>query len=369
MGIPNMGAPKGNNLQDNKTMSIDEINFIINNENEHPHIREQMKKARDTLFPDYIPDLEENKEEVSIDTKPKARKINEVNKLVTEPNKRTRQKKEVNLSNLSLQTIDSNSFDNIIRNRMESIPEKEVLLLSDSTSISIRGMTVREYKALVKQYGSFLDDLRNNPDEVNVSEFCLFDTLDCIINNCVLSKDFDVYSLMLYDWIYILLNIRLISKGIKTEFGLSCKNPDCDARGNIIKNFVDDIIKKLYKSKDKFVKESLGEIKYGEHSLLINTLTRGDLKAIQGNKLKNDDAEDALSIKIMVQGDNAIVLTPEQRMTIFETLEYGDLLKLEKLNKENRLEIFKCFGEFKCKFCKEVQYASLADFILFFYDI
>lgn len=388
MSIPNQGQPTA--MQNENTLTLEQMNKLINNPKEHPQIRSQMEALRNELYPDYIEEtqivepkrtVEDDIEEVKKTTKKKRQtkktdkknNIGEINKL-SNINEKREEKVEIQIK--KYKALDSINFENIINERLTGIPSKEIFLLSDDTPIHIRSMTVKEYKILAKRYSIFIDALDNlSPLELELEELELNNTLDSIIQNCVLESDFNVMNLTIYDWIYVLLWIRLISKGVDVNFGIYCKNEDCRDKGMfIIKREINEIINYLEENKSKFVKEHLSVINFDGINLTVNPLNRGDYRFIEIYKKKEpeistNDLEYALSLKSIIQGDEAGVLNHEQRIQLFNILDYNSYIKISNEYIDYKRDLFKSFGEFKCDQCGEEYTLRFSDFIRFFYDI
>ena len=96
------------------------------------------------------------------------------------------------------------------------VPTQNINLPSDKKEILIRPFLVKEEKILLTALAS------QDPVEV-------VNATRQVVNNCVLTKDFDIDSVPIYDLEYLLLRLRIISVGEKLKLRfLPLENSTCE---------------------------------------------------------------------------------------------------------------------------------------------
>ena len=367
-GQPMAANPNFN--QQTQTLTLEQIDAMINNPNEHPHIRTQMIELKAKLYPESveveeIPDKPKTtKKTAKKETKKPAKKVDDMVEKKVET-------KEVDVTNLEYRKVDPSIFSNMIQNKKMGLYNKEISLLSDGTVIHLRSMTVQEYKTLSKRYSIFENAINKGMDDkdIAIEEMELINTLDVILSNCI-TDEYSVHNMLVYDWIYALLWLRTISKGTEPRFIIRCPNTEC---GATIKRDIGSIIDDMEKNKDKFVKNPIGMVDFDDMRVMVSPLIRFDYNEIT-NKIRSGqstyyDAELEMSVKAYVKDGQAFVLDPPQRSELYNILDLDALKKTEELYMNHKRDIFSSLGIFKCKECGKEVRSSVADFILFCYDI
>lgn len=379
INIPDAGQPNAMNTG-NAVATPEYLDAIINNPNENPSIRENASITKQRLFPE----LTTKAVPIVIDDTPSE----ELHPVLDQATINPVSKKQMT-DQLKTKHVTPEDFDSFLNQFTSRIYTDEVKLLSSEENIvQLRSMTVEEYKFLTKQYEISIDkkinikvDDPNYTALVNDIEFSIVNGIDTVLRNCITSNH-SVEDLIIYDWIYLLLYTRLMSRGEESRFKID-KVVDTIVDGKkttkevseYIDVNLDELLKRMYERRNEFIKNPVKIIDIGNGiSLYIMTPTRSDMIYVQQMCLRNpetsyDIAQAAVSVKAYIKDGVANIMTPDQRVKIMDTLLYDDLNEILSVCKENQNAFFDIINEFIRETNGGAKGLVISDFILFFYDL
>lgn len=392
----------------NAQLTPDYLDTIINNPNEHPQIKKQAEQLKKNLFPttaanikvptkiakppkkalkelteaDFISEEPIKVEDVSVEEEKNEDMIEEPNIPIVIPQATKEEKPKVVkpiAKSMEIKMADPKEFDSFISDFKNNLFNDEFILPSSpDTKIQLRSMTVAEYKFLSKQFEVYQRSLesinRDNPEasrETDIRESILTNAIDNVLQRCI-TNDIRVFDLTLFDWVYIILAVRAISRGTEENLRVHCNNPKC---GKDIKLGVLTLLKKIEENKDKFIVNPVGMVQVKEgFGLYLGLPTRSDL--IQGQRIFLADPDMSLGfiniamyIKAYINEQNiANLLNPDQRVALMDVLPYDVIKQVKTLVNANFKAFYDCLGEIKCAECGRSIEIDVSDFILFFYD-
>jgi len=371
-GLPGQGQPAAF-VSNNNNLTLEHLNSIINNSNEHPQIRKSAEETKMKLFgksenesTQISKEIVKNIEENIIEDKPISKPIENVPIM----------KKSTNKKIEKTQHIDDQSFNNFIQNFSAEIYSDEVALLSyDNHITQLRSMTVEEYKFLSKQLEIF--ESRNEILDKNaidytyqsrLLEFSLTNALDVILKRCI-TNNYEIENLTIHDWVYLLVYLRLLSRGEEAKFKINV-----DKTLSYIDINISDMLDEIKSHKDEFCKNPMDYLSIDDDlDIYLMVPTRGDILYIQEECSKDPDASFkmlslAMCIKAFVKDGVANVMTPSQRIQFFNSLSYDQLRNIKKSYEKNNKAFFNIINMFIHKYNANAQGLNISDFILFFYD-
>jgi len=397
--IPQGPIIKPHMEQTNAQLTPEYLDSIINNPNEHPHIKKQAEQMKNNLFKLEKEEKQIKKIKKQSQSKPKSKELNEEDFIseVKKENHKTDIVEENSISEsdftikiedqpkqvsqvpkLQIQQAASQNFDSFLSEFKNNLFNDEFALLSSpEVKLQLRSMTVGEYKFLSKQneiYRRSLENVdENNLDisrEVDIRESILTNAIDNVLQRCV-TNNIRIYDLTLFDWIYISLALRAISRGTESNLRVRCSDKKCNGE---IKIGVSELLEKLDENKESFTKNPIAIIPIKEDiSVYLSLPKRGDL--VEAQKIFLGDNESSLSfvntsmyIRAYIKNNTAYLLEPQQRYSLFNVLDYEEIKKIQNVVNENISSFYRCFSELKCSNCKKTVEVDISDFILFFYD-
>lgn len=401
---PLSGMPQGFS-QSVRELTPESLDAIINDENQHPELRRNAKVTKDRLFPsepkkvakpkklktvDEVPAKEVEVEPVPTRT-PKQKKPEKIgtytpptNELLpTPPKKKTIKKKllskpkpEPRIEQSELEPVlpTEEQFTSFLGGMQKELYQESIPLLSDpSIIVQLRSMSVEEYKFMTKHLEVFENTLEQklDPHEEDCKELALTNALDTVLQRCIVNQ-LPVGELTNYDWIYLLLALRCVSRPTDSYFRVREKG---DQQGKRIKIDILEILERLKQNSEKFCSIPTEEIEIeGRGTLLVMPLTRNDMNYITevmyaDKTTSKTILEYGMSLKAFVQGDKAYMMNPEQRLQLFSTLDYETLKKVRKANITCADSFYKVINDYFNEVMEsEVEEVVISDFILFFYD-
>lgn len=259
----------------------------------------------------------------------------------------------------------SNALD-LFRQAKQEVPDIKFTIPSTGEDIFLRPFTTREQKAILKAI--------EKEDQVLINE-----AFDQLIINCVVSKGFNIDSLLTKDRDAILIELR--KESVKDDFNFHWKCSHCD---HINKDTMslDKLKFKKLKDKDLLSKEIELNDRTGlklNLSLPSRKFEKMLYKHVMKDNKKDISAVDVLNTTLAVSIDSLLVLDEEtneykrteisftDRINILEEVCIDDKKKIEKF-----LEGIEAYGydmnigNRVCKECKESSPVELewSDFFL-----
>jgi hypothetical protein len=288
-----------------------------------------------------------------------------------------------NNQNLTIKTLNEENFSSIIKNFKNNLFNDEFSLLSNpATRIQLRSMTVGEYKFLTKQFEIYEKSIEsiekenqkqineNYDRDIDIRESILTNAIDTVLQRCI-TNNIKFSDLTLFDWIYSIIALKIVSRGSDENLKIFCSNKSCR---NPIMIGVMNAINNLRETKDKFMVNPIDIIPIKDDiSLYLSVPTRGDF--IEAQKIFLSDSESTLGfvnsamfVRAYIQNNCAYILSPNQRFDLINILPYEILKKIKEAVNLNVGTFYKCFSEIKCDKCNQTTEVDLSDFIMFFYD-
>lgn len=378
--IPGTGQPAAMN-QTTREINPAYLDSMINNPNEHPEVRKNAFEMKRRLFPELVEvpvEVEEDVPEVEEKPKPKPKKKSKSKKKTV---KKDPPKKVENPITES-KHIPPVEFAQFLQQFSSEIYSDEVHLLSSSEHVvQLRSMTVEEYKYLSKQlevFDSRIEDLDKSDVEyrqqVKDLEFSLTNALDVVLRRCIVN-DFAVENLSVYDWIYLLVYIRLLSRGEEANFRITVKDMKTkESKTEYIDINLSELLDCIKNNSETFSQNPIDCIDVGEGvSLYLMTPTRGDMLYVQQQCLRNPEASMsimsiAMCVKAFVKDGVANIMSPDQRVQLVNSLSYDHLREITEAYEENRRGFFDVINGWIREHNEGAEDFEVSDFILFFYD-
>lgn len=416
---PNSGVPNSINQQpltppqsSFKTTSPEDILETALDESINPIIRNQAYELLEKKFPEYAEkakaaqlsqfskfnkggrpeDMIANeiarqqegesvaKEEKPVE-KPKKKK-EEKKKVKPEVKVETSKKIDLGVNIKTQESMDSNMFDTMLsaynKKSSEFFDTDISLPCKPSQIIRLRSMRVDEYKYLARvleTFESFVQNIDEDSEDavrgLESRENALNQALDVVLERCMIT-DYPIQNLTMWDWLYSLLCLRMVSRGNKSNMSFRCKDIDCNSWVKIEINSVLENIEKFSNEAD------IDPITYvdleEDKKLYISIPTRGDIDFVSRLFEEDEDASMkiltiAMSIKAVIIDDTAYVLDPIQRLRLFQAI--GDYDKIQEINKiYNNVNnsFFESACKLKCEKCGKESGVNLGDFIWSMYD-
>jgi len=374
---PTAGMPSGmsNGI---KELTPEMLDAIINDESQHPELRRGAKQTKERLFPQLCqprkvvkPKAIQTVEEVVEPPKPKTPKKKAPNK--KKPRVKIVQDEPVEETpTLEAKPTSNEIFDSLVSSIQKDLYQEEIALLSDpSITVRLKSMSLEEYKFLTKQLEIFERDIENIIDarEIELREISLTNTLDTILQRCI-TNEVNVLDITVYDWIYLLLALRCISRPSESYFSVKQGKEKKRVKIDVI-----EILNRLRTRREEFCESPLGTVDISDDTYaLIMPPTRGDMhfisKAIQGDP-NASSAFLLLSciVKAFVKDGKAYLMTPEQRDTLVSTcIDYDSVKEVGRIHKTNEQKFYNIINEYFQEEFGEVEAIEVSDFILFCYD-
>jgi len=362
--IPGQGMPTAMNSSTGQ-LTPEQLDSIINNTNEHPEVRKQAVSMKANLFPE---------PEIVVEApKPKVTKKKKVTKVV--------KKETPNINNIIEQKqINDIEFGQFLQTFSTDIYADEIRLISNEDNVvNLRSLTVEEYKFLSKQLELF--ESRNSildktaPDylyHVRMLEFSLTNALDVVLRKCI-TNDYPIENLTIYDWIYLLVYMRLISRGEEASFKITSGDGE-----NTTKEYIDinisEMLDSIRKRRKEFIMNPMEYVEIEDGlGLYLMIPTRGDVLFTQDEQTRNPEASAnfislAMCVKAYVKDGVANIMSPHQRVQLLNSLSYEHLQKITEAYKKNSDSFFNVINEFIRMENPSAEGFTISDFILFFYD-
>jgi hypothetical protein len=381
---PESGIPTAMNNA-TKNLTPEYLDAMINNPEEHPEIRAQAKRTKDAYFG--------GEEEESIVEEPIESAIEEVieeqpiEEVKVVRKKKSKKKKSrtpkkikdtlspsikdvgIDFNKIKTNMVNGKDFSKFINAVTGELYTQKISLLSDDTvELGLKSMTVGEYKFLAKSLELFF---ASYPDITPSAEKNLTYALDTILSRCIIG-DFDIYDLSIYDWIYVLIYLRGVSRGNTCRFNMSVK--DDPKKTEQVDIDLYDLLDHLEENKSNFVKVPIHIEDLDNMQLVMFTLTRGDVKFAEEYCFANKDASLplinlAMSIKGIISDDKMNVLSPEQRIDFFSHLNYDVMQSLSSAYSMSDAAFKQTINNYFDEYYTGYEALKVSDFILSFYDI
>ncbi len=371
-------------------ISVEYLNAMINNPKEHPQLREQAQAMKAKLFPESIPNDDATNLKTVIETpKPvKEVKVKKKPKIKTKKSKPREKKPQlipISTESSTPQDIPSQmaspeDFASVMQNFKQDLYSDSVYVPSmPEQGIKLKSLTVEEYKFLTKQLEMFESnvsilnddvDIMDRKRKIHIAQLSLNSALDVLLKRCV-SNDFNVDVLTIYDWVFLLLQLRLVSRGEEGKFKLTSK----DNTSQYIEFNISDLLEYVFDHKEEYTQNIIDyvEIPNKDISLCLMPINRGEYAYIQKRYINDPEASistmsAALSCKAYVKDGKANVMSLEQRIELVNTLSYDTINEVLDKYDQNNERFFALINEF-IKDCNEdAEDIDISDFILFFYD-
>lgn len=388
--------------QTNAQLTPEYLDAIINNPNEHSQVRKQALEMKNHLFrtpapkaapvapkAPPAPTVNITEQDFMIDpptiinqNKPQSIQepinmpiVQEVIKKQEPPIPLTQ---SVVKQQLEIKTTDDRELESLINNFRNNLFNDEFILpTATDAKIQLRSMTVNEYKFLAKQFEIYQKSLtsldQNNPEisrEIDLRETILTNAIDIVLQRCI-TNNIKVYDLTFYDWVFSILALKAVSRGTDENLRVSCQNKDCR---NEIKIGVSNVIKNIVNNKAVFLANPIAIVPLDNSiSLYLSVPLRGDFFEAQKIFLNDKDSNlsfinNAMYIRAYIKDNVAHLLTPEQRFSMFNVLQYDSIKEIQKAINNNLTSFYGCFGNITCDKCGKITELDISDFILFFYD-
>jgi hypothetical protein len=394
--VPGTGQPAAMN-QTNREIDPAYLDAMINNPNEHPEIRKNAMEMKKRLFPDMV-DIPKQENEPVQETPPEPKPESKPKKKVSKKKKSAAKKvqKEDPPSNPITETKQVNAveFGQFLSNFSSQVYSDEVhLLSSDEHVIQLKSMTVEEYKYLSKQLeifeGRSRDLDKDDEDYLHKAqelEFALTNALDVVLRRCIVNN-FPIENLTIYDWVYLLVYTRLMSRGEEANFKVTIEDPEPKPKKKVSKKkkgdekkveYIDinlsELLDHLRANRNLFIQNPIGYVDVDENvGLYLMMPTRGDMLYVQQECLRNPNASlsilsIAMCVKAYVQDGVANIMSPDQRIQLVNSLSYDHLRQISKAYDENQKAFFGTINEWVKTYNESAGGFEISDFILFFYD-
>jgi hypothetical protein len=324
-------------------VSEEMLDAMINNPNEHEQVKQQARDLKAKLFPQVAPQHQPVEQPQPSQVQPEFPTQQVVypqvqQGIVIPPEQGVRQASGQDISNL-LGALNSNLYTS------------EVNLLSDpSTTAKLRSMTVQEYKFLSKQLEIFENTIRNMSKsdqkskwKFDLCEMRLTNSLNTVLQNCV-DKNTKLPELSFFDWVYLLLVLKQISRGSTTSWEVKCSQKECDAS---IPVSTADIIERMQNLERDVFKTPFCEVECSGITLLLSVISRADMEYMEKFISKNKDYTlDTCTIA---------------------NLNLGVMEEIVNATKDHMARFTETFGVVVCQKCGKEVKINVSDFFLSFF--
>lgn len=396
--MPTGSTPSAMN-QSIQQLTPELLDQIINNSAEHPEVRANAKATKDRLFgeaqkelavpkivpkpikddkglqpsenpppiPKIKPSKKSTKKKTTVKKTPKIEKkpVPKIKKPITPP---------------ILESINASdeSVMDFIGGMQKSLYTEEVELLTEPTKIQLKSMSVEEYKFMTKQLEMFkgdMDKLEESGAEARLKEhreLVLTNALDTLLQRCIVN-DYSVEELTMFDWLYLLLVLRCVSRPSDSTFIVTEGSGKKKVERRVSLDIM-ELLEKLKEDSEKFVKNPLGYIELeNDNGLYLMIPTRGDMGFIEKEMMKDSESSlsiltIACSVKAFVSNGKAHIMSPEQRIQLFNKLEYEVVGEIRKAYNESYQNFFSVINEYMVGVFGDIEAIEMSDFILYFYD-
>lgn len=341
------------------------LDSYINNPNMNPILRQQALETKLRLFP------EPPKQNENVIEKP-----TQIKEIPTISNPAVVESKGSDLKIEKMMKLENNDFSSLLNTVSNKLFSQKINLLSDENiNLDIRSMTVAEYKFMTKQveiYDSLISSLskkdENYSRNLRKRESVLLSCIDVVLQKCI-TNNISVMDLLFYDWIYLAIVLRMISRGDSKIFKTTCDNQNC--KSDISIN-VEKILSNLTEKKNNFLKTPIDLISFNDITLYIAPPSRKDIFEVEKTFITDYDSNfDILNlasyIRAIVKNDIAYVLTYEQKVQLMNVLNTDILNKIKISVDENINSFYTSMGTFTCSECQKEVHVDFSDFILFFF--
>jgi len=386
---PGSGMPDSVNSfsQGQSTVTPAYLDQLINNESEHPEIRANAAKMKKQLFPHLFVEEEEDivEEQPVVVKKPKVVKKKVVKKITPSP--------KINIEieepeqDIPSKQITKNEFSDFLKEFKTELYTDSIELPSDPENlVKLKAMTVEEYKFLTKQLEIFeskvqsiqsLDDNLDKKKRIQLAEITLNIALDVLLSRCIVSK-INVESLTIYDWVYLLLYLRLVSRGEDCKFKIRKTDADEDGNEVVTDDYIEfdlsELLDYLISNRNRYSKKIIKTIDINDAiSLCVMPITRGDYAFMQKEYSKDTNSTlsilgGAVSCKAFIKNSVAHIMSLPQRIELTNTLHYDVIQEVMDCYDYNNDRFFEVINEFIKSKNANAEEVEISDFILFFYD-
>jgi len=365
--MPGNSLPQAVQNTNVRELTPEKLNSIINDPTEHPEVRAGARRLKEKLS---LP--EENREEVKVETIIKKKQMKKLDK-VQSP------KEKISKPLFSESKVSSQyEFGELIENLQNELYTDEFTLVSGEDSIKMRSMKTEEYKFLAKQMEMFEMSKEENltSSQIRQKEKILYNGLDTVLQRCIVNG-YDVSDMNEFDWIYCLLYLRCISRDSTSLFNVKNTTIENGKEVSITKTVevkIDELLKFLCDKKNLFIVDPMGIVNLTDDISLYLTLpTRGDICYIN-QRLTSDNESNyrslvlAMCIKAFVKDGVANVLNQDQKVMLFDQIEYNTMKEIGRLYNSCYDSFFKVVNQFFHEECGECEALDVSDFIVLFYD-
>lgn len=382
---PQANVPSGFSSS-TKEITPEMLDNMINDENQHPEIRSQAKKAKEKLLSkkkslkkkkEESPKKKEKVSKPKEKEKPKEKKQSSEKMSILNPNKPLMQYKETETPKEIVFSSDNSDqkFSNLLGSIQSELYQEEISLISDdSTTVNLRSMTVEEYKFVNQQLELFEDDIKklSNVREKQIRELSFINSLDTVLQRCIVNQ-INVSDLIIYDWLFLLLALRCISRPSETNMTLTYKK-DGKIETKTTEIDVPDFLNYLKENSESFSNKIIGTEKIADdYSLFIMPLIRGDMHFIEQNMKQDPNSEKsfleiAMATKAFMQDDQtAYVMTPDKRLNLFSSIGNYDIIRnIQDKYYQNLNNFFSVVNHYFREKFGNTEAIDISDFILFF---
>lgn len=366
------------NNSSQKELSVEMLDAMINNPSEHPEVKKNAILMKEKLYGHLI---EPKQDATAISDKPPAQPMNQnfnnyqqpVNNFV--PNQQFNQQSQPVASRVA-STMDVNALLGALKGNLYTT---EVTLLSNERIVvKLRAMTVQEYKFLSKQLEIFESSIqaieKNDPEarwKFDVSELNLSNSLKTVLGNCItdVNQPLDLGQLTFFDWVYLLLVLRQISRGSSTIWEITCTNKKCKKKSTIQ---IDKIIERMQSIDKRLYQDTFKEITYKDIKLGLSTITKQDIDFMEQYILHNKDQNMdtmtvACSVKYYEMNGVRHILEPDQRFLVFNSFSKELMEDVATSVSEHMKKFTGCFGKISCEHCGKVNTVTVSDFFFSYF--
>jgi len=383
---PGSGMPAAFN-QNNATVTPEYLDQIIQNEAEHPEIRANAQKTKKQLFPhlcvpaEVVEEVIEQPQPAAVVTPPKkqpkkvAKKkvptVAPVNIEIAEPPQ-----------DIPSKQITKNEFSSFLKDFKTDLYTDAIEIPSNpEVLVKLKAMTVEEYKFLTKQLDMFenkIQSIQNEEDtldqkrRIQLAEIGLNSALDVLLTRCI-ANQVKVEMLTIYDWVYLLLYLRLVSRGEECKFKIR-KGKGKDVTEEYIEFDLSELLDYLIANRERYCSNIIANVPVNEAvSLCVMPITRGDYAYMQKEFAKDANSTlsilaGALSCKAFIRGGVANIMSLPQRVELANNLHYDVINEVMDSYDNNNARFFEVINEFIKSKNEHAEEIDISDFILFFYD-
>lgn len=365
--MENLGSGMPSSIN-SSIMTLEQLEAYIAQQ-EHPEIIMELNKIKEKMLESKPKsDSEDIDVDSPVETKPKRKKKTTRNKKKTKKDKKENPLIENEIKYIEKPTeqkVANNTDVSVLVNKISNIYSGDFKLPSNKEiTVNMRTMTVEEYKFLSK----FLEfsGIEGNEKE---TELEIINSIDTVLQRCI-TNNIDIRTITIFDWYYLILNLKMMSRGDKDKLTMPCSSKSCD---NEITITSDDLSEAILENSESLNKNPISIIDVSEDtSLYIANPNINDIRISEKLALNNNESKifyvSSSYIKGCITNGTNYILSPEQRNQVFSSLNYDSMNKIISIHQSLEKEFISSCGLDKCPKCGKSTGITCSDFILFFLE-